>query len=97
MVDSIEYSTNEIKIYRNKKLAMFQSVELDLLIEEYDELLSLMDMFEIGISNERLEKLKKRKQKVIDKFQTRIKESKRTLRNTHSLFKSNLTISDQKK
>ena len=85
------------KTHRNQKMVMFQSVELDLLIEEYDELLSLMDMFEIGISNERLEKLKKRKQKVIDKFQTLIAESRRTIRNTHILFKSNLTISDQKK
>jgi hypothetical protein len=56
-----------------------------------------MDMFEIGISNERLEKLKERKQKVIDQFHLLITESKRTMRNTHILFKSNLTTSDQKK
>ena len=68
---------------------MFQTSDLDMLVDEYDELLLLMDMFEIGISNERLEKLKERKQKVIDQFHLLITESKRTLRNTHILFKSN--------
>ena len=76
---------------------MFQTADLDMLVDEYDELLLLMDMFEIGISNERLEKLKERKQKVIDQFHLLITESKRTMRNTHSLFKSNLTTSNQKK
>lgn len=85
------------KTHRNKKIVMFQTADLDLLVDEYDELLLLMDMFEIGISNERLEKLKERKQKVIDQFHLLITESKRTLRNTHILFKSNLTTSDQKK
>ena len=78
-------------------MAIFHTVDLDLLLDEYDEIISLIDLFEIGISNERLKKLYERKQKLIDKFYILIAESRHTIRNTHILFKSNLTTSDQKK
>ena len=60
------YSQNEIKICENSQIVLFQSVELELILKTYNELLELIELFSENASDNKLTTLLTKK-KIIEK------------------------------
>ena len=87
----MNFSKNEIKVYNNSELILYQQVHLELLVCELTEIKSLLDLF---YSNETKAKLKS-KQKLYEKYEKKLTEkinnSKRLLKNTKIRLSNNIS------
>jgi hypothetical protein len=87
----MNFSKNEIKVYNNSELILYQQVHLDLLVSELAEIKSLLTLFN---KHETLSKLHS-KQKLYEKYEKKLTEkinnSKRLLKNTKIRLSNNIS------
>jgi hypothetical protein len=84
------YSQNEIKICENSQIVLFQSVELELILKTYNELLELIELFSENASDNKLTTLLTKKKFIEKKYNPIINEQKRLLKNTNNRLKYNI-------
>ncbi len=89
--NNMNFSKNEIKVYNNSELKLYQQVHLELLVGELTEIKSLLDLF---YSNETKANLNS-KQKLYEKYEKKLTEkianSKRLLKNTKIRLSNNIS------
>jgi len=89
--NNMNFSKNEIKVYNNSELKLYQQVHLELLVCELTEIKSLLDLF---YSNETKASLSS-KQKLYEKYEKKLTEkinnSKRLLKNTKIRLSNNIS------
>ena len=87
---TVIYSTNEIKVYENSGLQLYQTVDLGLLESEYNEILNLLSLFATRENKEKRDILKNKKEHYDDLFTPKIKKARRLLKNTEKRVTYNL-------
>ena len=84
------YTINEIKVYKNAQIKLFDEYELNHLEKEFDEVLDLLDLFSENENPEKVQKLIKKEKYYYNKFEPKIKEAKRVLKNTEKRIDYNM-------
>ena len=87
----MNFTKNEVKVYNNSELMLYQEVHLELLISELSEINSLLTLF---YKNEVKSKLHNKQQKYAKyeaKLMEKIKNSKRLLKNTKIRLNNNIS------
>jgi len=86
----MNFSKNEIKVYNNSELILYQQVNLELLLSELAEIKSLLTLF---YKHETQSKLHS-KQKLYEKYETKLTEKinniKRLVKNTKIRLNNNI-------
>ena len=93
----MSYSENQIKIYTNKELEIYQEFILETLNKTYLELIELINIFSVNSKFYRLRELEYKRKLYDKKYQPFIKEAKRNLVNTRKRFKYNFEKVDYQK
>ena len=84
------YTINEIKVYKNTQIKLYDEYELNHLEKEFNEVLDLLDLFSEHENPEKIKKLLKKEKYYCEKFEPKIKESRRMLKNTEKRIDYNL-------
>jgi len=86
----MNFTKNEVKVYNNSELMLYQRVHLELLVSELSEINSLLTLF---CKNEMQSKVHNKEQKY-DKYKAKlmakITNSKRLLKNTKIRLNNNI-------
>jgi len=89
--NNMNFSKNEIKVYNNSELKLYQQVHLELLICELTEIRSLLDLFYSNESKANLTSKQKLYEKYEKKLTEKIANSKRLLKNTKIRLANNIS------
>ena len=85
----MEFTPNQVRVYENSGLSLYEEAELNRLESDYAELSQLIELFSYKDTSCHVKELK-RKQRKIDKFyKPAIKEAKRVWKNTEKRVQYN--------
>lgn len=87
----MNFSKNEIKVYNNSELKLYQQVHLELLVCELTEIKSLLDLFYRNETKANLTSKQKLYEKYEKKLTEKIANSKRLLKNTKIRLSNNIS------
>ena len=76
------YTANQIKVYENSGLILYEELNLKTLETNYQELVDLIELFGYKENSSKKKSLRKREQEISKKYKPLIQEAKRILRNT---------------
>lgn len=82
MSKSVTFSQNQYKVFKNSGLQIQQELVLQSLEKEFDEILTLLELFGSKETPTKLQKLDEKYDKYACIFEPKIKEAKRVLKNT---------------
>ena len=87
----MNFSKNEVKVYNNSELALYQEVHLQLLISELSEINSLLTLFYKNEVQSKLHNKQKKYEKYEARLMEKIKNCKRLLKNTKIRLNNNIS------
>lgn len=87
---SYSYTQNEAKVYSNSCLIIIQELELLTLESEFKEILDLLELFGQNEDSKKLDLLNHKVRSYIEVFEPKIKDARRTLKNTDNRLKYNM-------
>ncbi len=90
MSKSVTFSQNQYKVFKNSGLQIQQELVLQSLEKEFDEILTLLELFGSKETPTKLQKLDEKYDKYACIFEPKIKEAKRVLKNTVKRVEYNL-------
>jgi hypothetical protein len=86
----MNFSKNEIKVYNNSELILYQQVHLDLLVSELAEIKSLLTLFNKHETQSKLHSKQKLYEKYERKLTEKINNVKRLVKNTKIRLNNNI-------
>jgi hypothetical protein len=86
----MNFSKNEIKVYNNSELILYQQVHLELLICELSEINSLLTLFSKNEIKSKVHNKQKQYEKYTTKLMEKINNAKRLLKNTKIRLNNNI-------
>ena len=86
----MNFTKHEIKIYNNSELALYQAVELEILVCELEEIKSLLTLFSNKETPAKLNSKQIKYEKYETKLLNKINNSKRLLKNTNVRLNNNI-------
>jgi hypothetical protein len=86
----MNFTKNEVKVYNNSELMLYQRVHLELLVSELSEINSLLTLFYKNEMQSKLYNKQQKYEKYKAKLMEKIKNSKRLLKNTKIRLNNNI-------
>lgn len=85
----MDYTNNQVRVYNNSCLKLYQETELSALEKEFAEIIDLIEIFGKHEKPEKLEILTERFNRYMEIFEPKIKEQTRLLKNTEKRIRYN--------
>jgi hypothetical protein len=85
----MEFSANQVRVYENSGVCLYEKIELEQLEKDYHELLELIELFSYKDTKEHNKLLYCKRLNINKHYKHAIREAKRVLKNTEKCIKYN--------